>query len=257
MTATLRDELYSPNPLVRLNASQNATPSALAEFVPPTNEWIVNAFGAANAWLVVVGPSPGTGPGGKVDRPVPPVLGAVLPEFHRFLANDNNGFWTELFRLLRHGFKHAHLPPSDKDAALKLMLAMNLDTTPQGDGKKVTTQMLRDGMARLRYVVDLTAPRMILALKADVYDEIQEWWRAEVGEVGREESHPVPTKTKSGATKCYNGKSRWLTRKGQASILLVKILQHPSRVKTYAGNEARFSDYIGERIRAALDVASR
>ena len=90
--ASLRDQLISVNPLVRLNSAASVGPSMVAELMHPNVDWIQNAFGAANAWIVVVGPSPGTGPGGKVDRPVLPVLGKVLPEFEQFAQNDTNSF---------------------------------------------------------------------------------------------------------------------------------------------------------------------
>jgi hypothetical protein len=199
----------------------------------------------------IVGPSPGTGPGGKIDHAVPPVLGTVLPEFVRFAtpANDKNGFWRELFRLLRQGFKHAGLARDDEDAALKLMMLMNLDTTPQGDGAKVTQEMLRAGLPRLSCILGVTRPRLIVALTERVYKEISQWWsRDQIGKVGQERRHNgVPTKRQ-----CYYGRSRWLTRANEGSMLLAKILQHPSRASFYRGYETLFSDYLGERIADAI-----
>lgn len=243
MPESLHEQLFSRDPLIRLTTAAAATPAIAAGFLPPRDKWIVNAFGAANAWLVVVGPSPGTGPGGKVDRPVPPVFGTVLPEFRRFEdpRNDKNGFWRELFRLLRQGFRRAGLAMHDEDAALKLMMIVNLDTNAHGDGSEVTRPMLKAGLPRLSCVLDVTKPRLILALKTDVYEEIWKWWG---GTVQPEQSHdPVRTRKQS-----FYGKSRWLTRDNQKSVLLVKILQHPSRATLYRGYETLFSDYIGDRI---------
>ena len=249
MRQSLQDRLFSPNPVVRL-AAANAKPSKLAPFLP--RSWIVNAFGAANAWVVAVGPSPGTGPGGKVDRAVPPVLGTVHPQFRHFLDNDPKGFWNELFRLLREGFRHAEVARKDKDAALKLTMAMNLLTNPQGDASQLTPEMLKKGLPRLSRVLRVTRPRIILALTKVVYKVIHEWWSDRFGGVGPDLQHPVPTKKKDGGTKTYDGRSRWLGRDNQHSILLVKMLQHPSKANSYSGNEAIVSAYVEERIAAAI-----
>lgn len=245
VTASIRDQLFSVNPLVRLNCAASVGPSMVAVLMHPNVDWIQNAFGAANAWIVVVGPSPGTGPGGKVDRPVLPVLGEVLPEFGRFAQNDPKGFWHELFRLLRQGFKCAGVATHDPDAALKLMMEMNLDTTPQGNSGKIPPERLTAGLARLKRVLDLTRPRLILALSADVYDVISRW--NVFTDVGPERKHnQIATKNTT-----YTPRSRWLTYDNGARILLTKTVQHPSKSNFYLGFENEVSDSLGDRIAEA------
>lgn len=244
MTESIYDDLFSPKPIVRLDAATKATAPMVTQLVPPCDKWIAQAFGAANAWLVVVGPSPGKGPGGKIKVPVQPVLGRVLPEFKSFAepSVDTRGFWRELFRLLRQGFKRACLGRVDEDAALKITMLVNLDTTPEGDAAKVSPEKLMAGLPRLKRAADITNPHLILALTKAVYEEIRRWWSREIGKVEPEQKHPVH------ANKCYHGRSCWLTRENGESILLVKILQHPSKANTYSGYGALFSDYIGDRI---------
>jgi hypothetical protein len=232
--------LFSPNPLIRLEAAKEASPSIVEALIPSKEKWIKSAFGAANAWLVVVGPSPGKGPGGKVVEAVPPVLGEVHPLFEKF--KNSTPFWKELFRLLQQGFHSAGL---DADAALMLTMLVNLDITPEGDSKKIPQEKLRDGLPRLKQVLELTRCRMILALTKSVYDVIRIW--KEFSEVGPElQPHDNVWK--------YHPKSRWLTcKKEEQTILLTKALQHPSKASFYSGHETEVSDWLGARIAKAVE----
>jgi len=245
MIENQRNQLFSPNPLIRLEAAATGSASITKECIPPKGEWIRNAFGVANAWLVVVGPSPGKGPGGRVTEPVLPVLGQVLPLFQQFA--DSTKFWRELFRLLRGGFHYANLAREDEDAALKLMMLVNLDTIPEGDSTKIAQDKLTSGLPRLKRVLDLTKPRLILALEQRVYDEICDWWKG-FGEVGPERRHDRVSK--------FVPKSRWLSCEGE-STLLTKTLQHPAKANFCIGYETEVSDCLGERIAEAACRPSR
>ena len=67
------------------------------------------------------------------------------------------------------------------------MMEMNLDTTPQGNSGEIPPERLTAGLPRLKRVLDLTRPRLILALSVDVYDVIRRW--NAFREVGPERRH--------------------------------------------------------------------
>lgn len=232
-------QLFSHDPRVRLKAAIGAIPSMARDYMPQKDQWIRNAFGAANAWMVAVGPSPGKGPGGKVLEPVAPILGKLHPLFEQWAISTP--FWRELFRLVREGFCHAGFGNDDEEIGLKLLMLMNLDLTPEGDSTKIAHGKLTSGLPRLKRVLEVTRPRLILALEQHVYDEISKWW-SDFGAVGSERLHAKVSK--------YTPRSRWLTRNGEA-ILLTKTLQHPSKANFYLGFEQEVAGCLGDRIAEA------
>ena len=126
------------------------------------------------------------------------------------------------------------------------MMEMNLDTIPQGNSSKIPPERLTAGLPRLKRVLDLTRPRIILALSVDVYEVIRRW--NAFREVGPERKHnQISTKNTT-----YTPRSRWLTYDNEARILLTKTVQHPSKSNFYLGFENEVSDSLGDRIAEAV-----
>jgi len=256
MNEELLSRLYHEDPAIRLAAANDLDPGSQQEILEECKPWLPNVYGSANAWVLAVGPSPdynGGGPKAPIDHSHPLVLGEVMLKFRTFREEKwAVVFHEELFRLIRAGFAATHLLLRDPDAHLKLMLQMNLDTTPKEHESNTPAEKLRQGVHdRLLPIIEKTRPRIILTLTETVYDLI-------VDELGRKHScsvsDPDPHRVEAGP-RTYTPESRWIARPDLGTFLLAQLAQHPSRVNTYAPYKRAFSAYVRRRFRDALAEA--
>lgn len=243
--------LFDLNPLVRLWTAEQLSDADRDSLSPPADHWYPNVYGAANAWVVAVGPSPGD-PGGKPKAPRTTIHRPVLWNVNTKLGEletEGKTFWNELFRLIRAGFKRIGVLDRYDDATLRLMLMMNLDTTPEGKEENIPVSKLLDGIgSRLWPVLRAVKPRIVLALTKRVYkliwDDLEKYGACAMGR--EREHHPVPAGDRS-----YSGKSCWVSHPEVGQFLFVRLLQHPRWEPSYHPYRRRFSAYVGRRFRDA------
>jgi hypothetical protein len=223
-------DLYSDNPRIRFAAAQalmapreDWSPEHLPTFVrdavasrPLLGREV---FGAANSWLLMVGPSPGGSPPGATASPFEDWTYPVdLGRPHRhFSYPDSAGFWKKIrlwsFEALQRGASIG----SDTQA-LSVSMMMNLREEALADSS-VLAAHLWEGTPRFWSAVEVTRPKLVVALTEDVFQAIL---------------LSLPGRGRSGAftkhkVRQYLPRSCWVSGNNGASFLLARAPNHPSR----------------------------
>lgn len=248
MMKKLHSGLFSPDPRVRLEAVAGLSKPSRDKLLEHYSEWIPNAYGAANAWAVIVGPSPGRARVGSRKKRATGIYQPVLGEVHPKIKEgvEEWPFWRELLRWVREAFCESGVLQADLDLCQTLILMMNLDIACQGQESRISQPKLRKGLDRLWFVVDSTKPRMLIALTKRVYNVILAGLESDgLGWKVYERKHKVK------AGREYHPKSCWIVYRSIGPILLVVLPQHPSRANTYKRHRRRFDGFLGERVREA------
>src|SRR5437879_4687969 len=152
------DDLYHPNIGMRYLATERFQNDGKKheEF------WPRACWGSANAWIVLVGPSPGApmdpknpwpgGPKRPVDDHAQISLSASVVDFPN--GRYRNERWMSLIDQFTGNRKHT----------LALAAICNLDWQQQTDQDSIPDERLRDGCTVVEKVINETRPRIVAAL---------------------------------------------------------------------------------------------
>ena len=147
--------VYSENPLERFLASKQDG--------GPELSWPFSNWGAANAWLVLLGPSPGKDDGGAKGTHTVRV-GLPCPIQFNTYRNRNprwRKLWEEPFG--------PHLRVGDENLGEYLTALMNLDGTNEPDETKLTNASLVNGCDRVERQLNQCRPKVIVALTESAF----------------------------------------------------------------------------------------
>jgi hypothetical protein len=230
--ATVTDGvMYSEDPRERLRAGQNwarhnpleavPTEDGLPAVLRPAASTLEHGtYGAVNAWLLLIGPSPGGSPptdplatAQAIERDsYPAVLGRAHPHF---FWPDTAGFFTKTRVWVTECFSRASVT-SPEEEALSLAMIVNLLDQPAADSRALRAT-LHLGTSRLRAAVRVARPRLVVALTNDVLDAVLA-------------AFPEFTVSPLEVTKVrqYNPQSFWLTN-GETHFAVARSPNHPSR----------------------------
>jgi len=178
------------------------------------SKWPESCIGSINAWLHIVGASPGNSParGFTPDdemRDNRPVLGCPHPGFY---YPDPRHYWDRVRGIAERFFLEFRL---DSFAALSLVHHVNLLT--ESSGTQPSKEMLQDGAPKTSIVFQETHPKCIIALTKDVFKVLSSLIEHQVNKLG--ELH------------FSKYKPRWelWKLKNNSHILFARTPNHPSR----------------------------
>jgi hypothetical protein len=222
--------------------------------------WLVKDYGAANAWVVAVGPSPGAkrkkklGAQSSLFPASTPVKHLVLGEVHdRFtiLSQEKSVFWRNLFGALELAFKKGTSVDCGGLNHLKAVLTTNLSPRQVGNEAELTEAGLVPGVPHLLELLRLCKPRVVGALTKRVYRLLATY----IGQAGigarltTDDRHII----KNGEN-IYKLRSCWMNVEGVGRILLVQVL-HPRQAGLFRGRYIpSVGAYLGRRFREALEA---
>jgi hypothetical protein len=196
--------LFSRDPEERIRSS-NASQSW------PSVRWPYGNQGAANAWLVLVGPSPGS----EKRADVPPWIEVTFGDCVQHIAmHDTRGkAWDAV---ITAAFGRLHSPAARR----QLVALINLMGTNATEEKKLDAKDLDGGVSAVVEKLRLVHPRVVLALSNGVYDRLAQ--ALNTNPLGGDGALHGP----------YGFPLRAATFKDEAAgfdVLLIKGVQHPSR----------------------------
>jgi len=179
------------------------------------SKWPKSCSGSINAWLIVVGASPGSSPTArnfKSDsemRDYRPVIGLPHP---RFGYHDRPHYWDRVRGIAERFFSEFGL---DRYAALSLLHHVNL--LSESSRTQPSIEILQSGGPRTQIVFRETHPRCVVALTKNVFKVASTL-------IGQEA-------TESGELNFGRYGPRWELRnmKNDDPILLARTPNHPSR----------------------------
>jgi hypothetical protein len=258
----MNGSLYSADPAERIIAAENLSDQQKKQHLRAYRPWLVKDYGAANAWVLVVGPSGGAKKKEKAGEQLslfaPPTAAKhlVLGEVHERLemhSQEKSGFWRNLFDVLEVAFRKGTSVDCERLNYLKAVLTTNLSPKQVGDEAEVTDEELEAGIPHLLELLRLCKPRVVVALTQRVHNLLFSCL-VEKGIATRltlEHKHRL----KMGGRE-YKPLSCWLEADGVASILLVSLPQNPSRAP-FVGRRyvSSVGAYLGRRFQDALTPA--
>ena len=245
------DALFSDDPLVRLTrarAVSRSTPDLEKDIRRRYKKWLPFWHGAANAWLVYLGPSPGNSPGRECGDPFQlPVLGKPHP--HLKCYSDARGFWNTLREWTLSSFGTARLFRDEPDAALGVTLNANVLPTPQGDASRIDQGELDRAMPHVADILNLVKPRLLVPLHKKVSKSLLAELKSRGAEVitGPNE---IPVRARSQSYEFYKPKIWEMKLSRGRNLLVAESPQHPSK-RNFIDMRAS-SAYLGSLIRDRL-----
>lgn len=251
------NRLFSPDPAIRLAAAENLQKEQKDQVLKTYRPGKVRDRGVANAWVVVVGPSPGAKKKGKHPLLWLPfggdlTLGAVHEDF-KILLNEDSIFWRSLFGVLEAGFKKATKLDTEKQEHLKIALTTNLSPKHAGEATQLPIDELAAGMPRLWDLLVLCKPRVVVALTETVRELVLIY--SKITGLGKRLTNDETYHLKMGG-KNYKPRSCWLTVDGGGQTLLASLPQHPSKANTVGLSYVpSVGAYLGDRFRDALGTS--
>ena len=155
--------LYSNLVNERLTASSNFNNKSIVKSIMSIKPYYW--FGAANAWLVFLGSSPGGSPsGGKTQKSdYPSEISFDETSNHLSSFKDKKGFWDKIREYSKDIFPE--LPAKD---LYKLIMTGNLLEDQQGDSNKLVQEELQDGAVETFKVLSLIKPKLVICLQESV-----------------------------------------------------------------------------------------
>lgn len=244
-------EFYSLDAKDRLRASE-AWAAHLSRESVPTADGIPpslrararsigpGTFGALNACLMLVGPSPGASPPSNPEATrraqeldeYPVTVGRAHPHF---FWPDTAGFFTKVRRWATEALVGGGVA-SNEGEALSLTMIVNLLDHQAADSRTLA-QTLHLGVPRLRCAIDAALPNVIIALTQDIFDTIRSTFGAGVSQIDQTN------------VRQYKPPRMWIRHEGRP-VLLARSPNHPSRQhpipETY--------DYLAGLVRATASV---
>lgn len=225
-----RSELYSVDPWARLAAARLFAAARSTSHPPRVDELPAElqgaaatlgreCFGAINAWLVFVGPSPGGSPAkaevaARFSGDHVPVLGRPHPHFN---YPDTSGFWTRIQTWLFEAFRRGAGIEAAEDA-LSLSLVTNLLEDQSADSDVLDTR-LPEGLPRFRAVLGAARPRLVVALKRSVFEAILNGLPPGTRRL-EEQIYTV---------RRYRPPNVWVEMPDMSRLLIARAPNHPSR----------------------------
>lgn len=209
MDAPMNPDLFSP----LLDVRYQATIKAKGNEYPET--WPNACWGAANGWLMLLGPSPGREdnsddfrPGGP-NRPKDSLvsIGPCAGRIHFDSNKGRNGRWNKL--------REAVFGTMDQADALTTLA--NLDWGNHGDHRTIPDAYLRDGCGNVFEVMKQSKPRVIITLVRRTWDILLPFLESR--------KTVVPGYTGATGLDCR----RLHLPENGACTLLLRSPQHPSR----------------------------
>ena len=152
----LPDGFYSGEPRERVAALADATEEIREALLNRVPEWPVMSPGALNAWLVLIGPSPGNSPGGAWTYDPRPSIRRAHPGVAEYV--DGRGFWNGVREYARAVFPEL----GDLDAYSATMVR-NLDpvqsaTAPKGPRMRIAARQVVEVLG------EIIRPRLVIAI---------------------------------------------------------------------------------------------
>ncbi len=224
--------LFSPSLSVRLAATRTLPEVGVwPGEIGPQPQWPWGNHGAANAFAVLVGPSPGAAPS-ESTRHVHAATCGPMSGFHGFADKpQRNLVWLELAKASFGGY-------GGVDASRALGALFNFSSENQVDASKLklTDRDSDECVARLR----TTRPIIIVALTSDVFVRLRAaWLRAGaavsefVGPANQQRKNPMPLPA---AEVIWSWRGTTSTQ-----TLLVQAPRHPSRPDQLASGVSSMS----------------
>jgi hypothetical protein len=159
-------DLYSSDPEKRYQASRDYG----EKNVDQKFAWRFGCRGSANAWLVLLGPSPGNAKPGELRQAQDPKIGDKVCEIKfgegvgrnpRFKAISEAGFGTN----------------APKDLSQKLTALLNLDDGNSPDGRQIDPQLLKKGCPFVFDRLNEARPRVIIVLSFPAWNPFTDFLR--------------------------------------------------------------------------------
>lgn len=200
-------------------------------------------YGAANAPLVFVGPSPG---GGDTDT-----------EYSERLEDSGGAYWNydfiEPFEEWSNGFRNSLKPIiesllnlSISDGAAKLFAFINFDWIQNPDSSKVPLSRIEEGKAVVLSLLQQVRPKIIVALDNKAYMNLIQLL-SESYTMSGIEHQSVKVRTASANSFHHQVQAHKISgEKALDGAVLIKSLQHPARI---------FNQDYAQRVAKSLRMA--
>ena len=137
------------------------------------SKWPEHCKGTINAWLLIVGPSPGDSPTGV---PTPdqmhdyqPLIGCPHLGFY---YPDKRHYWEKVRGLAENFFSEFKL---NSNAALSMMF--HVDISAESSGKQLSKEKLLSDAPRTEIIFRTTRPKCIIPLTQRVFDILREFYK--------------------------------------------------------------------------------
>ena len=214
----------------------------------PSLAWPRGCYGAARAWLLFVGPSPG-----GLEGSAPPSRPWDEEPLHNVVFDDfrdwNGGFPVSMEPLV------TGLIGLPFRLSGRLYAIANLDWKKTPRASEVSTDHMKAGLPDMFEVLKMTQARVLVPMTRQVARLLIDYLREEKGAQIDYVTNQVRIPIGTAGTKCHRQIDTWLvtgpSRSGIQGVRIVRLPQHPARIftKPYA---ARISREV-RRVIAALD----
>src|ERR1017187_10406348 len=155
-------KLYSSDPQIRYDASKT-----YGEELPAQEfQWPPGCWGAANAWLALVGPSRGKPPPGKPAGTLQPEHPKIGEKALSIQFAEGKGRNPRFAAICRAGFGSN----IGEDIPRKLSALLNLCPDNEADSRKLQEVLLQKGCEPVWKSLREAKPRVIIALSRKVWD---------------------------------------------------------------------------------------
>ena len=249
---------WSPHPQKRWVESQELretsqwSTTGIAQQVG--DRWPDYWFGAVNAWLVFLGPSPGNSPDPKQGDVVweLPTIGEPSVNFAEY--HDTARFreriraWTSAAYSLAEVF-----PQSDRRSALGSALLANVVPSRAGRAKDITDEQLRDRMGRVLDIFEeVVQPGLVVTLEKRVSRILRKEYMRRGSRVVGSGVTVVPAKNQP----FPSYKPHWYNLQTvRGHVLIAESPQHPSHPNFFDMEEVE--SYLAAMVRMALDTRAQ
>ena len=247
--------LFSPDPRLRWkHAKEYAEAKGKEldkEITARYKDWPCYWFGAANAWLVFLGPSPGDSGGRTIDWPKEkyPTLGKPHGLFSTYV--DSTGFWRRLREWTIEAYRLADVFQDDKEASFGVTLLANVLDTNVGAARKIKDASLAAAMPRVVDNLELVRPRIIVPMEKRVSRLLIEEFRKRGAVII---AGPSQTLVRAKKQRYQNYKPwSWCLQTDFGQLLVAEAPQHPSKKNFY--EPKTIDDYLAQKIKMCLNAA--
>ena len=246
------NDLFVRDPVERLQNSKKyiiQTSDLDAKIRSIYKNWPKYWWGAANAWLVFVGPSPGNSKSKPINWVTEKYPSIGIPHPHYINRIDSTGFWPRLREWARNSFQIANVF-NDEDDALSMVLLANVLDTREGDSTKLLTESLLKKIPSTVDNLSLVKPCVIIPMEKRVSKMLlNEFKNRGFKIIQGPIIHKVSFENKKGIF--YKPKS-WVIRTEWGVVLLSESPQHPSKRNFYIPKLV--DEYLADRIKEYISM---
>jgi len=243
------NQLYSNDPRIRWARAREVAKnkgSIENELANRFQNWPPFWRGSANAWLIFLGPSPGSSGTGSKPRQIPE-LG--IPHNHFKNYKDKARFWDRIRDWTNQAYSSAGIFDNDHDAAYGISMMGNMTSQNVGDSSKISDEQLSNAMPMVFKALEQVKPRIIVTLEKRVskilVGHLKSRWNDFI-----DGPNSIAVQAKNQRFSHYKPKN-WEFLSPWGPLMIAESPQHPSKHNFY--DDKVVDDYLAELMKNCLE----